>query len=439
MIAEGERLGVEIIPTFATSTEPSATIAKEAYEQIRDLLIEHIQSAGQLDAICLALHSAGTAEGIDDLEGTFLTELRAAVGSEIPIVLTLDLHGHATRTMIDNVNAAFWCHEYPHVDSFERGQEAIRAAVAIVNGEINPVMHLETLPLIVPPSTTFVGPARAINELCFAWEAKPGVIDCAFVHGFPHSDVPIVATSVLAMTDGDAELAKTAAQDVAQRIIDTREDFRQNLPGAEEAVAQALAEERRPVILAEVSDNPGGGAPGDGTMLLRALLAANEPDTCFGFIADPETAQRAHDAGVGATITVRLGAKSDNLHGTPIETDAYVKCLTDGRFKYTTPMGAGRQVDLGRMARLVIGNVDVLVSTVRTQTLDAEVFLLHGIDVTRYRVVALKSQQHFRAGFDPIAGTIIRTDPPGLTTSNLSQLPFTRIKRPIWPLDELPQ
>jgi microcystin degradation protein MlrC len=291
--------------------------------------------------------------------------------------------------------------------------------------------------LIVPPATTFVGPARAINELCFEWEAKPGIIDCAFIHGFPHSDVPIVGTSVLAMTDGDPVLAKTAAEDVARRIVDTREDFRQNLPGADDAVAQALAEERRPVILAEVSDNPGGGSPGDGTMLLRALLAANEPDTCFGFIADPETAQQAHSAGVGATIKVRLGGKTDNLHGTPIETDAYVKSLTDGRFKYTTPMGAGRQANLGRMARLVIGNVDVLVSTVRTQTLDAEVFLLHGIDVTRYRVVALKSQQHFRAGFDPIAGTIIRTDPPGLTTSNLSQLPYTRINRPIWPLDEI--
>ncbi|MDP9363047.1 MAG: MlrC C-terminal domain-containing protein, partial [Chloroflexota bacterium] len=172
------------------------------------------------------------------------------------------------------------------------------------------------------------------------------------------------------------------------------------------------------------------------THLLRALLAADQPGTCFGFVADPETAAQAHAAGEGAEIDVRLGAKTDDLHGTPIEARARVERLTDGRFRYSTPMGAGRQADLGPMARLRIGNVDVLVSSVRTQTLDAEVFALHGIDVTKQRVVALKSHQHFRAGFEPIAGTIIRADPPGLTTSNLAQLPYRRVRRPLWPLDD---
>jgi microcystin degradation protein MlrC len=437
MIAEGERLGIEIVPTFATSTEPSATISCRAYETIRGTLFGAIQAAGPVDALVLSLHGAGSAEGIDDVEGTLLAELREVVGRELPIVVTLDLHGNTTQTMLDHANALLYCHEYPHVDGVERGKEAVRLAAQIVRGEIKPVMHLERLPLMVPPSTTVDGPARAINELCFAWEAKPGIIDCAFTHGFPYSDVAIVCTSVLATADGDADLARTAAQDVARRITETRGDFLRDLPGADEAVRQALAAERRPVIVAEVSDNPGGGAPGDGTHLLRALLAANKPETCFGFIADPETARQAHEAGVGATIDVRLGGKTDDLHGAPIETPAYVKCLTDGRFRYSTPMGAGRQVDLGPMARLVIGNVDVLVSSVRTQTLDSEVFLLHGIDVTRYRVVALKSQQHFRAGFDHLAGTTIRCDTPGFTTSDLSQLPYSRLARPIWPLDEI--
>lgn len=437
MIAEGETLGIELVPTFATSTEPSATISKHAYETIRDTLIGAIQAAGPVDAIVLSLHGAGTAEGIDDVEGTFLGELREAVGREVPIVVTLDLHGNTTQTMLDHADALLYCHEYPHVDGVDRGKEAVGLAAKIVRGEVKPVMHLERLPLMVPPSTTVDGPARAINELCFAWEAKPGIIDCAFTHGFPHTDVPIICTSVLATADGDAELARTAARDVGRRIVETRNDFLKDLPGAEAAVRQALAAERRPVIVAEVSDNPGGGAPGDGTHLLRALLAANEPETCFGFIADPETARQAHEAGAGATIQVRLGGKWDELHGAPVETDAYVKCLTDGRFRYSTPMGAGRQGDLGVMARLVIGNVDVIVSSVRTQTLDSEVFLLHGIDVRRYRVVALKSQQHFRAGFDHLAGTTIRCDTPGFTTSNLALLPYERVARPIWPLDEI--
>ncbi|MDP9368714.1 MAG: M81 family metallopeptidase [Chloroflexota bacterium] len=437
MLAAGERLGVEIVPTFATSAEPSATISRRAYETIRDELIGAIRAAGPVDAICLSLHGAGSAEGIDDLEGTFLGELREAVGREVPITVTLDLHGHTTEAMVEHADALLYCHEYPHVDGYERGEEALELAVRIVNGEVRPVMHLEKLRMVLPPSTTRHGTARAINEMCFGWEAKPGMIDCALAHGFPHTDVPIVATTVLATADGDADLAREAAQDVARRVWEMRGEFLQELPGADEAVRLALAAEARPVVIAEVSDNPGGGAPGDGTHLLRALLAADAEGSCFGFVYDPEVARQAHEAGVGTTIGVRLGGKTDDLHGAPIETQAYVKCLTDGRFRYSTPMGAGRQVDLGPMARLVIGNVDVLVSSVRTQTLDAEVFGLHGIDVTRSRIVALKSHQHFRAGFEPLAGTIIRCDTPGLTTSNLGQLPFRRIARPIWPLDEV--
>jgi microcystin degradation protein MlrC len=437
MIAAGKRLNHEVIPTFATSTQPSATIAREAYDTIRDELIGAIQAAGPIDALCLALHGAGSAEGIDDIEGQFLSDLRGVVGEALPIVVTLDLHGHTTPAMLAHANSLLYCHEYPHVDSYERGVEAIELATRIVNSEARPVMHLETLPMILPPATTTAGPARTINERCFAWEAQPGIIDCALAHGFPHTDVPILATSVLVTTNDDRELAQRAARSVAQELWEMREAFRQDLPGAAEAVRQALEAANEPVIVAEVSDNPGGGAPGDGTHLLRALLEADAPRTCFGFITDPAVAAQAHAAGEGATIQVSLGGKTDELHGAPIETTAFVHTLTDGRFRYTTPMGAGRQEDLGPMARLTIGNVDVLVSSVRTQTLDDEVFRLHGIDVTQQRVVALKSHQHFRAGFAHLAGTIIRCDPPGLTTSNLSQLPYQRIRRPIWPLDEV--
>jgi microcystin degradation protein MlrC len=261
------------------------------------------------------------------------------------------------------------------------------------------------------------------------------MLDVAFFHGFPHTDIPGIVVTVVATADGDAAQARRAARAVGRRIWELRDNFLANLPGADEGVRRALASGQPPVILAEVSDNPGGGGPGDGTHLLRALLAANVPQTCFGFVFDPETARQAHAAGAGATIRVRLGGRTDTLHGAPVEADAYVKCLTDGQFVYTTPMGRGSHVDLGPMARLVIGNVDVLVSSVRTQTLDTEVFLLHGIDVARQRVVALKSQQHFRAGFEHVAGEIIRVDTPGLTSSNLSSLPFERLRRPIWPLD----
>lgn len=438
MIAAGERLEIELVPTLATTTQPSATISRDAYESIRDTLFAHIERAGELDAICLALHGAGSAEGIDDLEGTFLGELRARVGPDIPIVVSLDLHGNTTAAMLEHATALFYCHEYPHIDTYDRGVEIIETAARIVRGEIRPVKHLVRLPVAIPPSTTFSGPAMVINERCLRWEETPGVLDCAFTHGFPHTDVPEISTSVLVTTDSDPQLAKRVADDVVGLVLDTLEEFRQSLPDAGEAIAKALAAEALPVIVAEVSDNPGGGAPGNGTHLLRALLAADEPETCFGFVWDPETAAQAHAAGLGVTIPIRLGGFTDDLHGAPVETDAYVKVLSDGRFTLTNPMGAGSLVDLGPMARLVIGNVDVIVGSRRAQTLDDELFLLHGIDVRRQRIVCLKSQQHFRGGFEHLAGMTIRSDTPGLTTSNLSSLPYRRIRRPIWPLDPLP-
>lgn len=438
MIDAGERLGIELAPTLATTTQPSATVSRHAYETIRDTLFARLRAAGPVDAICLALHGAGSADGIEDMEGTFLAELRALVGTKIPIVVSLDLHGNTTEAMLEHATAAFYCHEYPHIDSYDRGVEIVEIAAKILRGEITPVKHLLRLPLIIPPSTTFTGPAKVINERCFEWEKQPGVIDCNFTHGFPHTDVSVICTSVLVTTDSDPALAERVANDVAELIYATIEDFRQALPGAEEAIAQALAATELPVIVAEVSDNPGGGAPGSGTHLLRALLDANQPKTCFGFIWDPATAEQAHAAGPGATIDVAIGGFTDELHGAPIATSAYVKSITDGRFILVNPMGAGSEVNLGKMARLVIGNVDVIVGSNRAQTLDAQLFLLHGIDVREYRVVAIKSQQHFRGGFQGLAGTVIRTDTPGFTTSNLDSLPFQHISRPIWPLDPLP-
>ena len=435
MIAAAERLGIELAPTLATTTQPSATVSRHAYETIRDTLFARLRAVGRVDAICLALHGAGSADGMEDMEGTFLAELRVLVGGAVPILVSLDLHGNTTDAMLKHATGAFYCHEYPHIDTYDRGAEIVEVAARIVRGEIRPVMHLVRLPLIISPSTTFSGPAKVINERCFYWEKQPGVIDCSFTHGFPHTDVSVICTSVLVTTDGNAALAQAAANDVAALIRATLEDFRETLPDAAGAIALALAATDLPVIVAEISDNPGGGAPGDGTHLLRVLLDANEPKTCFGFIWDPATAVKAHMAGPGASIEITLGGFTDDLHGAPIKATAYVKAVTDGRFILVNPMGAGRQVDLGRMARLVIGHVDVIVGSKRAQTLDAQLFLLHGIDVRTYRIVALKSQQHFLAGFRDIAGTMIRCDTPGLTTSKLEQLPYKNIRRPIWPLD----
>jgi len=436
ILEAAERLSIEVAPTFSTQAQPSGTISKEAYELLSGQLLAGLRSAGKVDGYCLSLHGAGVAEGIDDLEGTLLAEIREQVGPDLPIVVTLDLHGNLTQAMLDNATALLGVHLYPHSDMYERGQEAVELLQKIVRGESKPTMHLTRLPMMIPTTTTNFGPGAEINELCWEWEKQPGVIDCAFFHGFPTTDIPYPTVSVIVTTESDPALAEHISAEVAREVWQRREAFRPILNPPAEAIRQALATEGCPVVINETSDNPGGGAPCDATHLLRAMLDAGLTDACMGFMYDPETAAQAHKAGTGATIQVRLGGKHEPLHGEPIEAEAYVKCLTDGKFIQQSPMGYGARVDLGPMARLIIGGIDVLVSSVRTQTLDAEVFLLHGIDVSRYKIVAIKSSNHFRAGFEPIAHEIIRADSPGLVSVDLTSFPFERIAHPIWPLDD---
>ena len=216
-----------------------------------------------------------------------------------------------------------------------------------------------------------------------------------------------------------------------------RENFFPSLPSPAEGLRQALQTEGRPVVLNETSDNPGAGTPGDGTYLLRAILEEMPDKACFAFINDPETAQAAHEAGVGSRIEVSIGGKTDSLHGEPLQAEAYVKCLTDGKFIQSSPMWQGLEVDLGSSARLQIRGVEVVVCSMNAQVLDEQVFLLHGIDVGQYEVVGLKSSQHFRAAFEDIAERIITVDSPGLSTFDLTTYEYERLPRPTYPLDEV--
>lgn len=437
MISRAEELQMEIVPTFSAFAYPSGIITKETYEALKHSITERLEEAGELDAVCLALHGAGVADGVDDLETEILKAVREVVGYSIPIVATLDLHGNLTKEMLNKADALLGVHLYPHTDSYERGMEAVTVTQKMLEGGLRPAMSLTRLPLMVPPSTTNLSPAKDINEACWEWEREPAVVDCAFFHGFPYADVPIVGASVLVVTDGDKELARRVSAQVARKVWEAREDFFPPIPSPGEGVKQALKEEGQPIVLNETSDNPGAGTPGDGTYLLRAMLEEKLEGACFAPINDPEVARIAHEAGVGSRISVSLGGKTDSLHGEPMPIDAYVKCLTDGRFVQSSPMWQGLEIDLGLSARLQVGDVDVIVCSVNAQVLDEQAFLLHGINVEDYKIVGLKSSQHFRAAFEDLAERIITVDSPGLSTQQLETYDYARLSRPIYPLDEI--
>lgn len=308
MIDRAEALKLEIIPTISAMAYPSGTITKETYDVIKEELLAALDKH-QADALCLNLHGAGVVEGIDDMEGHLLGELRSAIGYDIPILCTLDLHANLTEKMVQEANVLLGVNFYPHTDSYERGMEAIDLAIKMYKKELKPVMHLTKLPLIIPTSTTNLSPAKDINRICWEWEKVPNVVDCTFFHGFPYTDIKHVGVSVLSITNDDSPLATKVSGNVANQILATKEKFFSKTISPREGLEQALQQEGHPIVINETSDNPGGGTPGDGTYLLRAMLDMGLENACFAFIYDKEVADLAHEAGVGAYIDIKLGGK----------------------------------------------------------------------------------------------------------------------------------
>jgi microcystin degradation protein MlrC len=429
-----ESRGIEPVPILTVGAEPSGTIARAAYDGFKAEILEGIADARPLDGVLLGLHGAGVVDGIDDLEADLSEAVRDLIGEGTPLVGTFDLHGNVSQRMADALDGVFACHQYPHMDPHERSEEAVALIVRMLDESFRPTTFVESVPLLVPMTTTFVGAGQAMLAEMLEAESTPGVIDVSWFHGFPYADIDLVGTHVAVTTDGDQQLAESVAKRMGERLWESRESFRPRGLTPEEAIERALQSDAWPVVINETSDNPGCGGPGDGTHLLRAMIDAGLEDACFGYIVDAETARQAVEAGAGSTIDVVLGARYDDLHGTPIHAAAYVKAIHDGDL-ILQAMFRGARWRIGPIVRLVIGGVDVVVGSRRSQTFDTEPFLAVGIDVTRYRVVALKSSHHFRGGFQDLAAEIITADPPGLTTHRINGFERQNLKHAVWPLN----
>lgn len=432
-----ERLGIEPVPLLYAGAQPSGTIDRVAYDTFKQEILDGLANNGVIDGVMLCLHGAGVVEGIQDLEGDLARAVRVQVGEAVPVVASFDLHGNITQDMADALDGMFACHHYPHIDLHKRSAEAVALIQRMLEENFRPVTHVASAPMLISFATTFLGPGKAKLAQILLAEEESGVIDVSWFHGFPYTDTVHVGTFVAVTTEGDREQARRIAEALAEGLWADRETFRPRSLSADEAVVAArleAAKTEQPVVIHETSDNCGGGAPGDGTHLLRAMLDAKLDNACFGFLVDPEVASVCHEAGVGARLQISLGGKYDDLHGAPLELTAYVKSLHDGRIRMRA-MFKGAPLNLGPMARLVVDGMEVIVASRRSQTFDIEPFLAVGIDVLNYDFVALKSSAHFRAGFQDLAGAIVTADPPGLTTLKIEVFPREHAPGPLWPVD----
>lgn len=440
-IDEAKAQDVEVVGTYFMGRKPSGPCDPKgvayAHERLPQLLWEAYQRE-PYDGIALFMHGGGSAEGFPDPEGTILEAVRAKMGMDIPIGVVLDLHGNVTDRMVKNANLLMGCKHYPHIDEYDEGRTMFRLLVEKLRGGYPTYQRLVQLPWLMVPAegVTTSGPAHDVQQLCMAREAEdPALLQASFFQGFPYTDVPDCCVSIITVAKTQ-EAADRHALEIARYAWDRREDFTVPKYSAEKAVDIALTMGEGPILINENSDNPGSGTPGDGTYLLRELLRRDLP-SAFGFIYDPEVAEQAKKAGVGATISCRLGGKTDNLHGEPIAIEnAYVRCVSDGSFVRQSLMGFGGHNSLGTTVCLVVGNVEIAVGSFRTQTFDEGPFVTAGITWRNKRLIALKSAQHFKGWWADKVKGIVTCDSPGVGSADLTTFKFKLANTDYYPLKD---
>ena len=435
-IDAAEQLDMQLVPLLWTFATPSGTVEQAVYDTLKAEFIACLDDAGQIDGVLLDLHGAMVTEDIEDAEGDFIRSVREAVGP-VPIVVTLDLHANITEEMATYANTIIGFDTYPHVDCYERGIEAGELIAAIVRGRISPTMVYRQLPLLTaPPAQCTMKPLMGdVVKRLHALEEKKGVVTATLSMGFPFADIHDAGVSVLVTTDDDEPLATKYADEFASYLWKIRDDFRIHLATVEEAIGYADRIQGGPIVLAEGSDNPGGGGPCDGTTILRAFIDADVQDAVIAVIADPDSVESAMAAGVGNSVALNVGGKTDKTHGAPVALTGYVKTISDGTFVNKGPMGRGKTSAMGRTAVVKVGGVEIILTERRIQPFDTEVLRSVGIEPTDRKLIALKSAVHFRAAYTPIARHILEVDTPGVHSPNLFRYEYQKLRRPIYPLD----
>ena len=378
---EAEKRGWTVIEGLSTFAAPSGTTVRTVYEGFRDEILAGVKAAMPIDAVLINVHGAMVADGYDDCEGDLLSKIRAIVGPKVAIGAEFDLHCHLSALMLDSADALVGYKEYPHTDTMERAEELFAIIADTVDGKVKPVMARYDCRMIaqyrtsVPPISEFVVRMKSL-------EGKDGILSVSLSHGFSFADVEDVGTRTLVVADGDMPKAEKLAKQLGEELWANRERYATKYLTIDEAMDRAASHNQGPLVLADRADNPGSGAPGDSTFVLKALIERQIGPALFGVMWDPMAFQIAEEAGEGARIRMRLGGKSGAVSGDPVDIDVTVKKIARDVFQPYGPVMS----PLGDMALLSSEHVDVAICTRRNQTFHADAFRAVGAD----RIEALR-------------------------------------------------
>lgn len=425
--AMGEAEGFAVTESISTFAQPGGRTVGHVYVALRDMILADLSGAGGAELVLLQLHGAMMAEDEDDCEGDILTRIRALVPSAV-IGAVLDCHCHLTPRMVAAADCLIAVKEYPHIDFAERARGLYAICASTRRGELRPVPALIDTGIIgIYP--TFAGPMRAIVDGLADMEARPGVISVTIAHGFPWGDTADTGTRVLAYADGDAAAAEAAATEVAESLIAAREALRPDYPDIDASLDRSVALEG-PVVLADHADNPGGGAPGDNTFFLRAVIERGLTGVAIASFYDPAVVRIAADAGVGARIAIRLGGKTGPTSGNPLDLEVEVMAINSdlGQMALDVPYSMGLSVWLRH------AGIDIVVCSRRAGIFATSIFEDFGIRLAERHLVIVKSSSHHEAAYNPIARHTWKVATPGALDLDFTRLPYARRARDFYPL-----
>ena len=417
--------GFELIEGMTFVAQPSGLVVRSVYETLRDRVLDELRRSGPVDIVLLTLHGAMVADGYDDCEGDILTRVRS-VAPDSFVGCVLDPHCHLTHAMIEAADVIITAKEYPHVDFADRAHELYDLAVATRQARIRPVAALfDTRVIGFYP--TGGEPMRSIVDDLKRAEQSP-ILSVSLAHGFPWGDVADVGARVLVYADGDGAAAGRTAEAFGRRLYDERHGLQPDLMSPEASLELARTRNGR-CVLGDFADNPGGGAPGDSTFLLQALLDGGTTDVAIGAFWDPLVAKVCADAGVGAVLPIRLGGKCGPTSGSPIDLEVEVRAVVEshdqGVFGARQPMGLS--------VWLRAQNIDMVVCSIRTQVFEPDAFTGLGVDLSSKRLIIVKSSAHFRAGFQSIADHVWSVATPGALSTDFGVLPYRKRQRNYYP------
>ena len=422
--------GFTLIEGSCFAASPAGITNRQDYEAMRDEILGQCQNAMPLDGVLLGLHGAMVAHGYDDVEGDIIARVRSIVGPGCVIGVELDPHCHLTRKRVEGADIIILYKEFPHTDVVERAEEVLDLVLRAIRKEIHPVMSVYDCRQIGSYPTT-LPLMRGFVDRVSAMEGHDGVLSVSIGHCFPYADVPELGGRILVITDGDKAKADRLATALGEEFVAMRGRTAPEYLEPDAALTTALGLNGHPIVMADPADNAGGGAPSDNTTILRRMLDRRVENAAIGPIWDPIAVRLCFDAGQGATFPLRFGGKTGPASGPPVDAEVTVTGLARECWQSFGPT----QVPLGDCAAITIGGVEVVLITKRTQALGLELFRNLGIEPTEKKLLVVKSTNHFHAAFGPIAEKVLYIDSDGPLPREYRKLPYTRVQRPIWPLD----